>query len=182
MSFLNNLLSSSNDDLPEFDNLAQGIGFLMRYLRPYSEGLSDYEYYLNRRWMEVRDEIDFQEAVLHVFKEQGEYWHIIDGDVAGGSWEHDLRGIILQFAGQHELFELVFLNENFFILKKHGNHDSKGYKSPYLFLASEGLARNAEWPELLAVLYDYYKDNSSYKSIVVAVLIVVIIVALLSTL
>lgn len=182
MSFLNNLFSSSNDDLPEFDNLAQGIGFLMRYLRPYSEGLSDYEFYLNRRWMEVRDEVEFQEAVLHVFKEQGEYWHIIDGDVAGGSWEHDLRGIILQFAGQHELFELVFLNEDFFILKKHGNHDSKGYKSPYLFLASEGLARNAEWPELLNVMYDYYKDNSSYKTIVFFVLIVVIIVALLSTL
>ena len=112
MSFLSNLLSSTNDDLPEFNNLGEGIGFLMRYLRPYSEGLVDYEFYLKKRWMEVRDDVEFQEAVLHVFKEQGEYLHIIDGDVGKGSWEHDLRGIILQFAGEHELFELVFLNEN----------------------------------------------------------------------
>lgn len=182
MSIFSNLFSSSNDDLPEFDDLEEGIVFLMRYLRPYSEGLSDYDFYLNRRWREVRDDINFQEAVLHVFKEQGEYLHIIDGDVAGGNWEHDLRGIILQFAGEHELFELVFLNENFFILKKHGNHDSKGYKSPYLFLASENLARRAEWPELLAIMYEYYKDNSNYKAIVFGVLILIIVIALLSIL
>ena len=180
MSFLQNLFSSNNDDLPEFKNLAEGIGFLMRYLRPYSEGLSDYEFYLNRRWMEVRDDVEFQEAVLHVFKEEGQYLHILDGDVSGGSWEHDLRGIILQFAGEHELFELVFLNENFFILKKHGNHDSKGYQSPYLFLASEGLARRAEWPDLLAVMYEYYKDNSNYKAIVFGILLLVLVIALLS--
>lgn len=182
MSLFSRLFSPSDDDLPEFANLAEGIGFLMRYLRPYSENLSDYEFYLKRRWMEVRDDIEFQEAVLHVFKEGGEYLHIIDGDVSGGTWEHELRGIILQFAGQHELFELVFLNENFFILKKHGNHDSKGYKSPYLFLASESLARGAEWPELLAIMYDYYKDNSNYKAIVFGVLVLVIVIALLSIL
>lgn len=182
MSFLSNLLSSTNDDLPEFSNLAEGIGFLMRYLRPYSEGLVDYEFYLKKRWMEVRDDVEFQEAVLHVFKEQGEYLHIIDGDVTKGSWEHDLRGIILQFAGEHELFELVFLNENFFILKKHGNHDSKGYKSPYLFLASEKLAKNAEWPELLAIMYEFYKSNSNYKAIVFVVLLLILVIALLSVL
>lgn len=182
MSLTNNIFSSSNDDLPKFSNLAEGISFLMHYLRPYSEGLSDYEFYLKRRWMEVRDDVEFQEAVLHVFKEGGEYLHIIDGDVSSGKWEHDLRGIILQFAGEHELFELVFLNEKFFILKKHGNHDSKGYKSPYLFLASENLARSAEWPELLAIMYEYYKDNSNYKAIVFVVLLLLILIILLSIL
>lgn len=182
MSLLPDFSSSSDKDLPEFESLKQGIDYLMQYLGPFSDDLSDHELYLNRRWMEVRDDVHFQEAVLHVFKESGEYLNILDGDISTGKWENDLNGLVLQFGRDHELYELVFLNANFFILTKHGEHNAKGPGRQYLFLASEGYARSLEWPQLLEILYAYYKDNSSYKTIVAGIVLIVLIIALLSIL
>ena len=182
MNLFSAFSTSTESDLPPFKTLVEGLDYLLPYLGPFSEELNDYEFYLNRRWMEVRDDAYFQEIILHVFKESGEYLHILDGDITQGKWEHDLDGVILQHGRSHELYQLVFLNEDFFILQKHGEHHSKGTGQRYLFFAREQLARNLEWPALLEVMYDYYKDSSSYKTIVVFVIIVVVLVALLSIL
>lgn len=171
-----------NEDLPEFKSLDQGIDFLMGYLSRFSEELFEQEFYINKRWMEVRDDVHFQEAVLHVFEENGSYLRILDGDIATGSWEYTLGGLVIKFAGKHELYERVFLNDKFFILKKHGDHSSKGNQPKYFFIATESLVRKMEWTDLLVIMYDIYKSNTNYMVIVVGFFILVALIIFLSIL
>jgi len=171
-----------NEELPKFESLDGGIDFLMGYLSRFSEELYDQEFYVNKRWREVRDDVHFQEAVLHVFEDNGSYLRILDGDIFTGSWEYTLGGLVLKFEGQHELYERVFLNESFFILKKHGDHTSKGNDSKYFFIATESLARRMEWTDLLTIMYDIYKSNTNYMMIVLGFFVLVAIIVLLSIL
>lgn len=161
MAFWNNAFGAVDEVLPEFKSLPEGIGYLMGRVRSMSDSLADSQVYVDKRWLEVRDDLDFQESVLHVFKDGGSYLRILDGDIASGSWEASLGGLIIKFGGKHELYELVFLDLDFFILKKHGQQGPKGGR-PYFVLAREGRARGREWPELLELLFQDYKSESSY--------------------
>lgn len=188
MNLFNQIFNSMNEELPEFDSLDEGIDFLMGYLHRFSEDLWEQEFYVSKRWMEVRDDVNFQEAILHVFEENGQYLRILDGDISTGSWEYTLGGLVIKFAGRHELYERVFLNEKFFILKKHGDHSSKGNRSKYFFIVTEFFIRDlerkmkmkVEWPTLLIIMYDIYKSNSNYMAIVVGFFILVAVIILMS--
>jgi hypothetical protein len=173
MSFFSKIFSSINEDLPKFQSLDEGVDFLMYYLSRFSEELWEEEFYTDKRWLEVRDDINFQESILHVFEEDGKYLRILDGDIRTGSWEYSHGGMILKFDSNHELYERVFLNEKFFILKKHGDHSSKGNRSKYFFMSTEGLARKLEWPSLLIMMYDIYKSNTQYIMIVLGFIVLV---------
>ncbi|MCH2044692.1 MAG: hypothetical protein MK212_11290 [Saprospiraceae bacterium] len=179
MSFISNIVNSFNTELPKFDSLDEGIDYVMRYVGQFSEDLNEPEFYMNQRWREVRDDVNFQESVLHIFREGGEYWRILDGDIATGAWRYDIGGIIIQFAGKHELYHRVFLNENFFILKKHGDHASKGHRK-YFFVAREGLASRREWIDLLEIMYEIYRGNTNYMFLVVMFFVFVAVVVFFS--
>ena len=146
-----------------------------------SDSLGDTQVYVDKRWLEVRDDLDFQESVLHVFKEGGSYLRILDGDIASGSWEASLGGLIINFGGKHELYELVFLDLDFFILKKHGQQGPKGGR-PYFVLAREGRAKGREWPELLELLFQDYKSESSYFQWVFVLFVLILGILLYSIL
>lgn len=147
----------------------------------FSETLAEQEFYLNTRWQEVRDDIDFQESVLHVFKEGGTYLRILDGDVAQGTWEYNIGGFIIKYGGKHELYERVFLNDDFFILRKHGDHAVRGQRK-YFFMARESIARRREWVDLLDLMFEIYKGNTNYIIVVVVVIVVIAVVLLFSIL
>ena len=178
MAIFSALFGSINPPLPKFESLDEGIDYLMDYLGEYSSSLSDKDLYTNKRWMEVRDDPHFQEIVLHVFAESGTYQHILNGDISEGSWKLDLGGFVWKFGGRHELYQLVFLNENFFILRKHGKQERAPRK--YLIFASEGLARGKDWPDLLDILYELYKGNSSFTLLVFLLIFAIGIVLFLS--
>jgi hypothetical protein len=171
MSFLGNIFRSINPPLPKFNSLDEGIDYLLYYVGGYSDSLGDKQVYIEKRWVEVRDQVDFQENVLHVFRENGTYNHILNGDISAGSWELAMGGFVWKFGGRNELYQLVFLNEDFFILKKQGNH----YRAPrkYVVLVQERLARGKEWTDLLDVLYELYKGNSNYILLLVMFFIAV---------
>ena len=179
MALWNNLLNSVNSELPAFKSLDEGIDYIMKYMWRFSEDLSETEFYLNTRWLEVRDDVNFQETILHVFKEGGVYMRILEGDINLGNWELNVGGMIIKFAGKHELYERVFLNDDFLVLRKHGDQSMKGQKK-YFFLVRESLGRRREWVDLLDIMFELYKGNSNYLAIVVFVLIVVAAVVLLS--
>jgi hypothetical protein len=180
MGLFAKLFSTETDDLPRFPSLDQGISYLMRHLRGHSERLGEYDFYVGQRWREVRDDLNFQEKLLHVFKPDGTYLRILEGDIASGSWEHTLGGLVLNFHGKHELYELVFLNDEFFILTKYGDHKTKGAGKTYWMLAKEPLVNRYEWPELLSLMYEIYKVNTNYMSIVFLFFIIVGIVVFFS--
>lgn len=188
MNIFNRIFTSMNEDLPEFNSLDQGIDFLMGYLNRFSEDLWEYEFYVNKRWIEVRNDVRFQESILHVFEDNGVYLRILDGDISSGTWEYTLGGFVIQFAGRHELYERVFLNEKFFILKKHGDHSSKGNSPKYFFIVTESfsrqmgkvLRRKMEWTDVLAPMYEIYKSNTGYMMIVLGFFILISIIIFFS--
>ena len=176
MALLWNVFRTINPPLPAFKTLDEGIDYLMDYVGIYSEDLSNREMYVGRRWIEVRDNVHFQESLLHIFEDGGTYIRILDGDISSGSWSLGLGGFVYKYGGSNELYELVFLNEDFFILRKHGKKTGK--KDPgYLVFVREGLAQNREWTHLLEHMYELYKGNSNYVTIlfILAFLIAVVL-------
>ncbi len=180
MSLIDKLTNS--EEFPEdYKTLDDGIDALLPYIWKFSEGLQDYDYYVNRRWKEVRGSIEFHESILHVFKDSGEYLRIIEGNIETGAWEIDINGFILQYKGGYELYELSFLNENFFMLRKHGDHVNKGMRAKYLFFTTETIANKYEWPKILALIFNsIYKQNSNYLFILVIFIAIVAFIAFLS--
>ncbi len=180
MNPFSKILNSLNDNLPKFNSLDEGIDFLMKYLYRFNENLSEERFYVNKRWLEVRDDINFQESILHVFEEDGKYLRILEGDISSGKWEYSHGGLILDFKGYQELYESTFLNEKFFILQKHGDHSSKGDRSKYLFIAEESIAKKLDWSELLVVMYDIHKSNTQYMLIVLFIITIISFIIVLS--
>ena len=179
MSILSNIKDSVNTSLPEFENLDEGIDYIVKNMELLSKDLSEEDFYLNKRWLEVRDDHNFKESILHIFKENGEYLRILNGDIDQGNWEQNVGGFIIKYANKHELYESVFLNDNFFVLKKHGTQNFKGSRK-YFFLVKENFAGNKEWDELLESMYGVYKGNINYIAIVAIVISIVVIFMLLS--
>lgn len=179
MSLLPTIFNATNLELPRFKSLDEGVDHVMEYVSDFTETLDDRAFYTEKRWREVRDDVNFQENILHVFKEGGTYLRILEGDISTGNWELGLDGFILKFAGKNELYELTFLNEDFLILQKHGDQTSRGHKK-YFFLAREGAANNKEWMDLLEVMFELYKGNSSYIGVVVLILLVAAIILFFS--
>jgi hypothetical protein len=173
MSFLSNIKDSVNTSLPEFENLDEGIDYIVKNMELLSKDLSEEDFYLNKRWLEVRDDHNFKESILHIFKANGEYLRILNGDIDQGNWEQNVGGFIIKYANRHELYESVFLNDNFFVLKKHGNQNLNGSRK-YFFLVKENFAGNKEWDELLESMYGVYKGNINY---LLAVAVIVLVIA-----
>ncbi len=173
MGLLEKILNS--EDFPkEFNSMEEGIDTLLPYIWRYSENLHEFEFYVNRRWVEVRGSVEFQESVLHVFKDDSKYLRIIEGDIETGAWEYDINGFILKYKGGHELYELAFLNENFFILRKHGDHVAKGNRRKYMFFTNEVLYYRYQWPDLLYLMYNtIYKQNSNYLLVLLGFIILI---------
>ncbi len=181
MSIISTIFNSVNLELPKFNTLDEGVDFIVPYVSMFSERLTEQAIFLDKRWLEVRDDINFQENILHIFKEGGVYMRILEGDIATGNWELNIGGFILKFAGKNELFELVFLNEDYFVLKKHGDQTLKGQKR-YFVVVREGLARGKEWIDLLEILFQIYRGNTNYIAVVVLLFFVVAIVIFFSLL
>ncbi len=177
-----------SEELPKFKSLDAGIDFLIVYLHRFSEDLWEKEFYVDKRWVEIRNDIKFQETILHVFEDDGKYLRILDGDVFTGTWKYSLGGLVIKLADQHELYERVFLNEKFFILKKHGEHNSKGNRPKYFFVVTESLTRTmekilgrkVEWTDFMPPLYEIYKSNTSYMLVVFLLFLAIIGIVLLS--
>ena len=161
-------------------------------------------------WMEIQDDPGFQESVLHFFNEGGEYLKSVDGNVSRGRWRllDQTNKIIIEQGGgrggggqsggqggggrsgggkggggnpsKSELYELAFLNAQFFILKKHGDQSRKGRRK-YFFMGYEGTVRGLGWYDCVELLYNEYRNQwSSFNTIVVVAIVLLVIIFFLS--
>jgi len=157
MAFIDQLTSGGVFPEP-FETFEEGIDKVLPYIERVSDELTDTDVYTDQRWVEVRDDVDFQESVLHVFKEDGSYMRIIEGNIEIGSWSYDVNGIILKYQSIHAFYEPVFIDDDFFILRKHGSNAVN--KRRYLFFTTESNQKKYTWAELITVLYrDFYRQN-----------------------
>ncbi len=162
------------------------LDFIIPLVRPWGEDLYETEYYLDTRWLEIKDEDAFHESVLHIFREEQEYLLSIDGNIARGEWRFLPKSntlIIDQMAGgnavKSELFDLAFMNKNFFILKKHGDQLRKG-NPKYFVMGRENIVRGLEWRDVMELLFNRYRNNSQFITLAVIVVIVIAAIVIFS--
>ena len=182
--FIDKISRAFSLELPPAETLDEYLDNILPMIRPWSEDVYEFEEkgYSRNRWLEVRDTDHSHEALLHLFREDYEYLYSIDGDILfRGKWEplNDTNGFIIDklvnnSIAQSELYDLAFLNNDFFILKKHGDQRRKGNKK-YFVMAREGIARNLEWRDSVEYLFNTYRSNPNFTLYIVLLLIVIAI-------
>ncbi len=172
-------------ELPYFESLEEGLDFVIPAVQPWGEDLKEMEFYVQpggKPWLEIRDDESFHEAVLHFFNTGGEYLQSVDGNVSRGKWRllDGTNKIIIEQGNKVELFELAFLSEFFFLLKKHGNQHRKG-KKKYLILGFEPHVTGLEWRDFVELLFNTYRrQQGMFRTIIILFLILVAIIVLFS--
>ncbi|MCB0644238.1 MAG: hypothetical protein KDC44_21490 [Phaeodactylibacter sp.] len=201
--FLENIARSLNVELPYRENLKEYLQLILPEIQSWSEDISERNFYSSRGgkpWMEIRDEDNFNSKVLHFFNDQSEYIRSVNGDITRGKWRYmgDTNKFIIELGGgggggggsnkgkdsgggggggspkSSELFDLAYLDANFFILKKSG-------RDKYFFMGREGLVGGLEWRDCIELLFNNYRNrHKNYQLAVGAILVIVVIVILLS--
>ncbi len=168
-------------NLPERDNMDDYLDTILPKIRPWGEDLYEGNNYLYKRWLEIRDDEAFHESVLHIFNDGGEYMLSIDGNIQKGVWRFlpESNTFILEYLGRSELFDLAFLNSDFFILRKHGDQHRKGQKK-YFVLGRENAIYGLTWREIMEVLFNIYRGNTSFLWQIIGVIVVAAIIIGLS--
>ncbi len=183
---LDRLGQSFKVEMPKADTLDGYLDKLLPIVKPWSEDLREEKFFLGRPWAEKQDSDTFHQAVLHFFNPDGEYIKSTDGDLELGKWRsipgnkfmiiNELDEDALEMKGQ--LYDLSFLDGQFFILKKHGDHARLSNRK-YFMMVTESLSR-MEWRDLMEVLFRKSQSNVSfYILITIAVLFALAILLLL---
>jgi len=173
-------------ELPPATSIDQYLDLILPEIKAHSEDLRERDVYLDTRWMEISDKDDFHESILHIFREENEYLLSIDGNINTGVWRTLPKSntlIIDQMDGEtlikSELYDLAFLNKDFFVLKKHGDQKRIG-KNKYKFLGREKHVKKLVWRDAIESMYNLHRNNSSYFTWVIVVAVMVILLIVLS--
>ena len=185
---LGNITKPFSLELKEHDSMDAYLDEIIPNVKPWSEDLREEVFYLDTRWLEIRDDDDFLETVLHIFRPEEEYLLSIDGNISKGKWRRlEKSNTLIIDLGEDgavvksELYDLAFLNKDFFILKKHGDQQRKG-KRKYFALCRENIVRDLEWREIMDMLFNNYRNNSQFLFFMAVVIIIVIGVLVFSLL
>lgn len=175
-----------NDELPHAESLDDYLDEIIPKVRPWGEDLSEVEFYLEKPWLEFRDDESFHDKILHIFKEGGEYIKSKNGGIGSGGWEfYDKANKFMindsddeDFDG--ELYDLAFLDDQFFILQKHGDQPKLGHRK-YFVMVHEPDSGDLEWREIVEKLFFKYRNsNRFYVSIAIIIVLVIAIILALS--
>ena len=186
--FLDSLTKPFNLELPEGDSMDQYLDYIIPAVRPWSEDLREEEFYLDTRWLEIRDNDDSLESVLYIFRAEEDLLISIDGNISKRTWrrldksntlimEQTVDGTVVK----GELFDLAFLNKDFFILLKHGDQKRKG-KNKYFVFGREAIVKKLEWREVMELLFNRYRTNSQFMTMTAVIVLVIVAVILFSIL
>jgi hypothetical protein len=169
-----------NVELPEAEGMDEMIAKILPAIRPHSEDLREEEFYVGRNWIELRDDEDFHEVILHIFEEDGDYICVTDGNMDTGQWRlMNGKFVYGPSASDAEVFDLAFLDEEFFILAKHGNYNKFDHR--YRVFIVEPLSKKLDWRQAMEFLFDKYRNsNGFFMTIAVLVLLVFALIMLLS--
>jgi len=149
-------------ELPgDLGSMDDHLDYIIPKVIAYGEDLREEQFWLAKRWKEIRDDETFHEAVLHIFNPGGEYLLSVDGNVMKGAWRQlgGANSLMLEIGGRTELFDLRFLNPDFMILTKHGDQGRKNQRC-YFCLTREGVGNSLDWRNVMEKLYNTWRENS----------------------
>ncbi len=205
------ILGLLNLELPQFETIDEYIDFIIPKIYYLGEDLDEMENYTNKPWLQITDNYDDNDVVLHIFKPKIEpndrgsdtaYLRSVNGNLSQGSWNYlpDTNQLMINHGGRYELYNLAFLNENFFILVKHGNvYEStqahNGQK--YFFMVREKLAKKRldvfKWQhdsnfktyylqpiEMIEELYNVRRFNAFYMGAIFMIVFLVFFIFVFS--
>ena len=171
---------SFSPELPQgLGTLDEHLDFVLPHVVSFGEDLREPQFWQSRRWMEVRDEEGFHEAILHIFNPGGEYLLSFDGNIIKGAWKQlgAYNSLIIEINGRSELFDLRFLNGTFMVLTKHGDQERKGLRK-YFLLVHEPAGR-LDWRNLMERMFNIYRESSiSIGSWVFFIIVLAVIIYL----
>ncbi|MFZ4544891.1 MAG: hypothetical protein ACOYOA_12635 [Saprospiraceae bacterium] len=164
-------------ELPRFERMNEYLDFILDKVENQSKDLEDEDYFVGKRWLEVNESDQIPESVLHFFNDGGEYLISINGNIQKGVWRllKESNSIITECLSKNELYELAFLNEDFFILKKHGNHNN-GQKR-YLVMGKEESIKDMKWTTVMDKIFNIYRSSSQLLLLVIIAILVFAIIA-----
>ncbi|MBR9922196.1 MAG: hypothetical protein GYB31_15260 [Bacteroidetes bacterium] len=169
----------------------QYLDHIIPLVRPWGEDIDEMEYYSQdggKPWMEIREDENFHDIILHFFNDGGEYLKSVNGNITKGKWRILERSnkIIVETGGVSvkdkmnvsELYELAYLDGTFFILSKHGDH-RKNPARKYLTLGDERMMSDLIWRDYVEALFNTYRNKAIlFRTLVYAGMVFVIAVIL----
>ena len=164
--------------MPYSETMDDYLDELLPSARSMGEDLREDHFYLNKPWLEFRDDEKFHDTILHFYNEGGEYLKSVNGDVSNGSWRYLESSNKMMI--EDELYDLAYLDSEFFILSKHGDQ-KRLKKRKYFVMVFEPVGRKLEWRNVVEKLYGKYRNsNNFYYFLAFMVVLIVILVVLLS--
>lgn len=177
--WLDKVANAFNSEVPHAESMDDLIDKMIPLIRPHSEDLRETQFYVGKHWVEVRDDEQFHELNFHLFNPEDEYIKSEDGQVYLNKWRFLANKLIFgkldpdEEDPTGEAFELVFLDPEFFILKKLNNPLKFTQNRKYFVLAAEHLARKLEWYELMQYLFNKYRNNNNFLIVIVLVVLLI---------
>ena len=172
---------TSKRPVDDYANMDDFLDDFVPEIRHWSEDLDEKEYYTGDfPWRELRDEEDFDASIMYFFKEESEFLYSINGNVQAGHWRHlqSNKLLIEKNLGQHtdsELYNMLYMNEDFFILGKPGDQRALG-KSKYLVLIRDHKIGNADWRTAMHILTEKHKKGFGNLLIVIVIVAILLII------
>lgn len=166
MTIFGEISKAFSPDLPkDLGDMDAHLDFILPKIIPYGEDLREEEFWMGKRWKEVRQEEGFHEAILHIFHEAGEYMLSIDGNLMKGTWRQlsDYNSLVVEIGGKNELFDLRFMNREFIILTKHGDQIRKGQRRYFVLVhepATKYDGHDLDWRNIMEKLFNVWRENS----------------------
>ncbi len=166
MDLFKDISRAISPDLPkDLGDMDSHLNFILPKVTPYGEDLREENFWLSKRWKEIRDDEGFHESILHIFNEGGEYLLSLDGNVVKGSWKRLNKDntLILEISGKSELFDLRFLHPDFMVLTKHGDQARKGLRRYFCLMyepASKAGGRDLDWRNAMEKMFNIWRENS----------------------
>jgi hypothetical protein len=177
---LDKIAEPFNLQLPEYESMEQMIDNVLPAVKKFSEPSFDDETasLLRVEWVKMSDRPGDTVVSLYRFQEGGEIRIANDGALEAQAYEAEGKRIIIgdSIYRNSFLYELAFMDNDFLILKRHGN--AANIKNKYLFFCRESIGTRLTWNEALEKMVDKYR-NSQFPLLIVALIVTLLIAAML---
>ena len=181
---LDKIAEPFNLQLPEYESLEEMIDGILPAVTQFSEPnvLPEDSPLYTLNWVKMTDKPGATQVELYNFQDygRGEIRVVTDGVVSAMAYEVEESGqrIIVGQSVMRDsfLYELAFIDEDFLILRRHGNAANMTHR--YLFFCREAIGTRLTWNEALERLVDKYR-NSQFPLLAVGLFIAALIAVML---